>query len=172
MKDNALSIANYFIDIALKDGNTKIKPLKLMKLVYIAHGYMLAMLGHSAIDPRFDKVEAWKFGPVIPSVYHSFKNYGNKSITKKTIVVEIKDNCKTSFEEPKLKSNDAKRICDFVWKKYGKYTDSELVSILHKKGTPWEVVYVKEQNNQIPDSYTMAYYKKLVASLLELAKNE
>ena len=82
MKDNALSIANYFIDLANED-NEPIRPLKLMKLVYIAYGYALALLNRSIIDYRFDKVEAWKFGPVIPSVYHSFKIYGKKPITEK-----------------------------------------------------------------------------------------
>ena len=83
MKDSALSVANYFVDKSLKETKA-LKPLKLMKLVYIAHGYMLAMLGYSVFSKRFDKVEAWKFGPVIPSVYHSFKRYGNQPITEKT----------------------------------------------------------------------------------------
>ena len=82
MKDNALSMANYFIELAQKDGH-EIRPLRLMKLVYIAHGFMLAMLDRSVLNPRFDRVEAWKYGPVIPSVYHSFKGYGASPITGK-----------------------------------------------------------------------------------------
>ena len=46
MKDNALSVANYFIDLAKNDA-MEIRPLRLIKLVYIAHGHMLAMLGRS-----------------------------------------------------------------------------------------------------------------------------
>lgn len=62
MKDSALSIANYFIDLA-QSQSKEIKPLRLMKLVYIAHGFMLAMLNRSVLNPRFDRVEAWKYGP-------------------------------------------------------------------------------------------------------------
>lgn len=41
MENYALAIANYFIDLAHKD-NKPIRPLKLMKLAYIAHGFALA----------------------------------------------------------------------------------------------------------------------------------
>ena len=90
MKENALSVANYFIDLASKDGK-EIRPLKLMKLVYLAYGYALAIIDRSIIDPRFDKVEAWRYGPVIPSVYHSFKQYRDKPVKAKTVVMEPSD---------------------------------------------------------------------------------
>lgn len=67
MKDNALSVANYFIDLAKKE-NKNLTQLGLMKRVYIAHGFSLAINKESLLDKRFDKVEAWKYGPVIPSV--------------------------------------------------------------------------------------------------------
>lgn len=103
MKDNALSVANYFIELAQKDGK-EIRPLKLMKLVYIAYGYALALLGRSIINQRFDKVEAWKLGPVIPSVYHSFKMYGNSNITKKTVMFKDDGLGGVTLETPKLGS--------------------------------------------------------------------
>lgn len=161
MKDNALSVANYFIDLAHSDGKD-MRPLKLMKLVYIAYGYALALLGRSIIDYRFDKVEAWKFGPVIPSVYHSFKNYGKSPITDKTtVLIETKYGFET--EEPELNDNGARRICEFVWKKYGlAYSDNELVTLMHGKGTPWGQVYTEGENNAIPEIYTKLYYTELV----------
>lgn len=87
MKTNALSVANYFIDLAQKD-NKPIHLLGLVKRVYIAHGFALALLGRELLDSRFDKVEAWRYGPVIPSVYHSFKQYRTKEIKEKTVVME------------------------------------------------------------------------------------
>lgn len=164
MKDNALSIANYFIDLAHNDGDD-IRPLKLMKLVYIAYGYALALLDRTIIDYRFDKVEAWKFGPVIPSVYHSFKIYGKEPIKKRTtIFVETKNGL--DIEEPILHDNEAQTICNFVWVRYGKgYSDSELVTILHGKGTPWGKVYEEGKNNPIPELYTKMYYKALIQRL-------
>lgn len=166
MKNSALSIANYFIDLADKE-NKKIQPLRLMKLVYIAHGYILAILNKSALNPRFDKVEAWKFGPVIPSVYHSFKIYGSGNITKKTqvFVDENFNDEQPEMEEPKLNGNEEKKICEFVWKNYGSFSASMLVSMLHKEGTPWKLFYREGENVEIPDFVTKSYYERMVRLL-------
>ena len=166
MKDNALSIANYFVGLARKD-KEEVKPLRLMKLVYIAHGYMLAILDKSVLDPRFDRAEAWKYGPVIPSVYHSFKYFKNQPITENAVVYDAD---RKNFEEPELQDEGAKKVCKFVWDKYKQMNDMELVDLLHKKGTPWETVYVEGKNKVIPDDYTKMYYKMLVNTLLRAAK--
>lgn len=160
MRDNALSVANYFVDLA-RDSGHEIRPLKLMKLVYIAYGYALALLGRSIIDYRFDKVEAWKFGPVIPSVYHSFKIYGKNPIRERTTVF-VGTGKGLDIEEPALHDKEAKAICGFVWRKYGlTYSDNELVTMMHGKGTPWGQVYVEGENNPIPEIYTKLYYTEL-----------
>lgn len=165
MRTNALSVANYFIDIAASH-NKEIKPLKLMKLVYIAYGYALALLGKSIIDPRFDRVEAWKLGPVIPSVYHSFKMYGRSPITNKTTFI-VSDGDSIKIEEPHLTDEAVKDLCSFVWDKYSPYGDSKLVTILHGIGTPWGRVYEEGMNREIPETLTKAYYTKLVNRLKE-----
>ena len=88
MNINALSVANYFLELAHKE-NRPIHLLGLVKRVYIAHGFSLAMLDKPLIDPRFDPVEAWKYGPVIPSVYHSFKQYKASPITEPTVIWNV-----------------------------------------------------------------------------------
>lgn len=174
MKDSALSIANYFIDLAHSKGN-EIKPLRLMKLVYIAHGYMLAMLDRTSLNPRFDKVEAWKYGPVIPSVYHSFKIYGNSPIMKKTTIftdeTDKSGNVIVDIIEPELKDAEARNICDFVYNRYSRFSDWQLVSFLHKPQSPWGIVYQEGLNKEIPDLYTKIYFKKILSSLIKDAVN-
>lgn len=172
MKTSALALANYFIELAQSNGS-QIKPLRLMKLVYIAHGYILAMLGRSALNPRFDEVEAWRYGPVIPSVYHSFKRFGNQPITEKTVIFgdEKKENGDISIniETPELKDKEMRDICEFVWKRYGTYSDGGLVDLLHKPGTPWGLTYKEGMNIKIPDALTHAYYKSLINTLLNVS---
>ena len=112
MKNSALSVANYFIGLAEKN-ESPIKILRLMKLTYIAHGFMLAILDRSALNPRFDRVEAWKYGPVIPSVYHSFKAYGNNPITKKTVILQEEkenDNYLVNSVTPELEGAEEQKI--------------------------------------------------------------
>ena len=168
VKENALSVANYFIELA-KNDKVEIRPLKLMKLVYMAYGYALAIIDRSIIDPRFDKVEAWRYGPVIPSVYHSFKQYRDSPVTEKTVVMVSDDDYLVGFVEPKLKDKSARKVCDFVWKRYRGHSDSELVSLLHGQATPWAQVYREGQNCTIPEVMTKAFYKGLVKRLLAVA---
>ena len=169
MKDSALSVANYFVDVS-KSSGTEIMPLKLMKLVYIAHGFMLALMNRSVFNPRFDRVEAWRLGPVVPSVYHSFKQYKNAPITEKTVVFKYKgdtaDDATGDFVVPDLQDNDAKKVCDIVWKRYSGVSDGEIEDLLHGKATPWANVYVPGMNREIPDELTRLYYRGLIRRLI------
>lgn len=46
--------------------------LKLIKLVYLAYGWSIA-LDYRLFD---EPIVAWKHGPVIRSLYHEFKHFG------------------------------------------------------------------------------------------------
>ena len=59
-------IANYFIE------NGKYDNFTLNKLVYITKGFALATLDDGLFE---EEVEAWKYGPVISSLYHEFKQF-------------------------------------------------------------------------------------------------
>src|SRR5215510_7158653 len=65
--------ANWFLDLG-----QPLTPMKLQKLVYFAHGWSLALTGVPLIK---DAVEAWRYGPVIPALYHEFKHNGARPIT-------------------------------------------------------------------------------------------
>ena len=164
MKTNALSVANYFIDLAKEEGEP-IQLLGLVKRVYIAHGFALALLGHGLLDPRFDKVEAWKYGPVIPSVYHSFKQNKDKPITEKAVVLELDKNDQEIFPMPSLDKKENKdeiAVVKMVWERYKSFSGGELVSLTHEKGTPWQLCFKPGENIEIPDELTKAYYCRVV----------
>ena len=66
----------------MKEGLTRGQPvdlLKLVKLVFLAHGWRLGCKGDPLIR---EQVEAWKYGPIVRSVYDAFKEYGKRRITK------------------------------------------------------------------------------------------
>ncbi len=171
MKPDALAVANYLIELAKKEG-IDLQPLKLMKLVYIAHGYMLALFDRSALNPRFDRVEAWKYGPVIPSVYHSFKSYGKGNIDKLTTVfVPTKDGKDFEVKTPMLKDKSLKLACEAALSNFGKYTGSRLVELLHQKGTPWQRFYIKGKNTEIPDEVTKGFFVALTDHILKGVKD-
>ncbi len=123
-------------------------PMQIIKLVYICHGWML---GIHARKLCFEPAEAWRYGPVIPDVYFTFKSFGGKPID-----VHPRDSF-TLFDE------EQNSILEEVVDKYQTYKGWELSSITHKKGTPWHTVY----NNGIglgsiiPDELIREYYDKL-----------
>lgn len=166
MKTNAIAVANYFVDLS-KKYKVPIHLLGLVKRVYIAHGLALAYRHKGLIDPRFDKVEAWKYGPVIPSVYHSFKQYRNNAITEKVSNLIWDDNGVPKWETPQLTDKEDKAIVEAVWKRYFTYSDGELVTLLHRNGTPWDVCYIQGTNAPIPDEVTKAYYDLLLNKIKE-----
>ena len=57
---------------AIGGGNLTL--LQILKMTYLSHGYTLAITGKPLI---YNKVEAWKYGPVIPIVYNALSKYGN-----------------------------------------------------------------------------------------------
>jgi len=174
METNALSVANEFVQLSIEDSDKDTKDLTLLKLVklcYIAHGFSLANFnGHSLLNPNFDRVEAWKLGPVIPSVYHSFKHNLNNKITEKVKVISEEkwngtdDNIDTTT--PQLYNINEKAIVKFVWNRYRKWTGSDLVQMLHSDGTPWKLTYVPNANVIIPDGLTQVYFEGLIKAIL------
>lgn len=140
-------IANYFLSKFGQDND--ITPMKLVKLVYIAHGWYLGMTGEALIS---ENPEAWKYGPVVPSIYHTFKSYGSSPI-KKTFNSEI--------ELPE----DIKKLLDKIWDVYGRYNAIELSSMTHQENTPWHRVWNDASNEnyfslQISQDLISEYYKQ------------
>jgi len=74
----AKSIANELLSLAHTRGISDVTPMKLQKLVYYAHGWWFGATGEPLIE---EQIEAWQYGPVVPSLYEATKNFGNQSIT-------------------------------------------------------------------------------------------
>ena len=73
------AIANYFLTVAAEH-NESLDPMKIQKLVYFANGWHLAVKGAPLIN---EQVEAWPYGPVIPSLYAAFRRFGDQPITRR-----------------------------------------------------------------------------------------
>jgi uncharacterized phage-associated protein len=154
MRYNPKAIANYFLTVA-KEQNKTLTPMKVQKLVYFANGWHLALKGTPLID---EQVEAWKFGPVIPSLYSAFRRFGDQPITEPAehLSTELIDAWKMSFHRsvPSLddipeQANFAKALLDRIWAIYGGYTAVQLSNETHQAGTPWDKVS-KHYGGSIP----------------------
>jgi len=135
-------IANFFIKKGI-DENNPLNPMQVIKMTYIAHGWYLALTDKPLIN---ELVEAWKFGPVIYSLYHKLKHYYDNPVAHELKVSIL--GC-----EALQKDSETQRFLGSIWDKYKKCTGMQLSALTHAQNTPWqETVKPYEQTGQLPFS--------------------
>jgi len=143
------NVAKYLIYLASQEfvGDNQeregMSNLKLQKMLYFAQAYYLAKHGR----PLFKgKIEAWEYGPVVPTVYRKFRKYGSNSI-----IFEKDDSSISEEDKEQLKK---------VWKIFGGYSSSRLVNITHTH-EPWKKAYASE-SKVISNQAIKTYYTPLL----------
>jgi uncharacterized phage-associated protein len=146
MPHSAKSVANFFLARA-REEEIAIFPMKLQKLVYYAHGWHLAFKKTPLIN---EQVECWQYGPVIPSLFREFKEFGSSEITRKARIFKAADSEHPSPDGgffrlvspvvPKS-DEDAYEIMNAVWEAYKDYSAARLSNMTHRAGEPWKIVF-------------------------------
>lgn len=156
------AVANYFIDKALETETSDLSPMKLQKLVYFAHAWHLAYFEEPLIT---SEIQAWKYGPVIPDLYHEIKEYGTSSITARLIDLEYLDD-NFNFLTADVPENDLQThsILDAVWNLYGHFSPIQLSNMTHEEGEPWSRVIQQSQeqnlmNLEIPNNLIQEIFR-------------
>jgi uncharacterized phage-associated protein len=72
-------IANWILDLGERRG-TAISNMALNKLLYFGYEHLLVKY-HKKITNA--KIEAWEHGPVFREIYRTFKEFGDRPITKR-----------------------------------------------------------------------------------------
>ncbi len=122
---SALKVAQCLLGLARASGGT-LTPMQMLKLVYICHGWMLGLYQRPLIR---DEVQAWKFGPVIPPLYHAIKQYRSNPIGQIPVAGE-------SELDPLERD-----LVDQVFNIYGHLDGITLSSLTHQPNTPWALTY-------------------------------
>ena len=160
-------IANFFIKKAA-DQNIDIDLLRLVKMCYFGYGWALSIMEGKKLIA--EDIQAWKFGPVIPSVYHAFQHWGRKPITKFVPSLEI--SLDEKVEELRYRSVNEEttegRVLSVVWNTYKHKSASEVVSLTHQPGTPWAETYKKwERGTVIPTEKIKKHFDDVIEKRLE-----
>lgn len=136
----AIEIARYIINYA-NDHTLIVSNLKLQKILYFIQ---LEFLTEKNAPCFNDNIEAWGFGPVVPTVYKEFKKYGDLNIPKIVHYYDDSDgvwNVKLIKYRPQINKED-RCIIDDVINECNKYSTTQLVDITCKQ-TPWVKAYGK-----------------------------
>ena len=141
-------IAKEFLNLAKAEGKT-IAPMKLLKLTYIAHGYHLGFNRGPLIE---NPIEAWKYGPVIPELYHATKKFGKFPVDCEYI------DLLSSHELP----IDEKHFISLIWTSYKHLGGLQLSTLTHQENTPWALTYNGNFYKPITNEVIEKYYKALI----------
>lgn len=158
MKCSAKAIANYFLQLHLR----RISHLKLQKLVYFAHGLHLGIFDKPLVTNEF--AQAWKHGPVFPSLYYEFKEFGKSPIDR--LATERAEDGRPLYY-PVIAENDVlkKELLSLVWETYGHLDAIALRDLTHEEGTPWSKTFNENPgvcNAQIENTVIRDYFKEQI----------
>ena len=116
--------------------------MRVNKLLYFAQGYCLAKYG----KPLFtDRIEAWKKGPVVPSVYDHYKPFGWN------IIVD------TPAERSKFTSEEFNLLID-ISEAYRFHSTTALSDKTHEDGSPWKQCYIENERVVIQPELIRKYF--------------
>lgn len=157
---SSITVANHILRESWKR-DIAISPMKLLKLVYIAHGWHLGLRGEKLI---YDPVCAWPYGPVIPNLYFNINEYGSNPITS-IITTGL-----GSSQDQEL-SKSVIEFLDPILNHYNKFSAFDLSALTHQKDSPWDQVVqnaskkeLKSRSLPIPTQVIRNYYKSKLES--------
>lgn len=128
-----LDIARYILS------KIKCTHLKLEKLVYLCFADYLCKTNK---ELYIDKIYAYKYGPVVDTVYEKYKGFGSKEIESEDVDIKATEIKELPSRSRILFAKDGvEKIMsiDETLKKCGNLSAAQLVELTHKKSTPWDI---------------------------------
>lgn len=124
--------------------------MQLQKLVYIAHGWNLAINGTPLTH---DSPQAWDYGPVYKSLWAALRQYGRNPVSREILnedydIGAFADD-PTAPAVAKL-SEKERSVVERVLRDYGQFHAFKLSALTHQPGTPWSSVF-KEGEGKFND---------------------
>ncbi len=139
---SALTVAQQILWIAHQQGK-QLTSMQLLKLVYISHGWMLGLYNRPLFQ---DEIEAWRYGPVVRSVYAEYKRFGARPISDDV------QNQQKYFDDYAL------NVMEQVVEVYGGYSGLMLSSLCHQPDSPWEITIKQMGENSVIQNDLIEYY--------------
>lgn len=157
---SSLAIANEFLERARREG-IALSNMHVQKLVYLAHGWCLAVNGRDLIE---DDIEAWDLGPVIRKLYDALRRYKDGAISR---LIQWGDDVPFGFGGGEVAlaniDRDEKAVIDMVWNTYKKFKAFQLSALTHERGSPWSTTF-EQGRSRVIDKYKIWDYFAGIAS--------
>lgn len=139
-----LSAAQYLVS----NSGKPVTPMRLLKLLYVAHGYSLGLHGVPLLD---ELVFAWQYGPIVPGAYQAVREFRSSPVTW------VLGSCGETL------SDGEKAVLDRVLATYDLATAIQLSAAMHQPGSPWSIIWGSTGHNTvIPDELIKIFYEKVL----------
>jgi uncharacterized phage-associated protein len=126
--------------------------MKLQKMLYFAQGVHLVLNDRR---PLFDdKFQAWKYGPVIPSIYQEYKLFGSQPI----LDTELLRLFGSDFPVSDVLDASAEKTVEITWNNTKDIDAGKLSNWTHLEGSPWFKYYQEGINDIIIPNEEIANY--------------
>ena len=129
-------------------------PMQVLKLVYISHGWMLGLLDQPLVA---EAIEAWRYGPVVRSIYRRYRKYRGSPIADQG-----------APHDGRLHPQQ-RDLIDQVLNGYGQYSGIELSRLTHQPDTPWAIAW-QSGMSIIPNELIRDHYRRRAAELTAHAR--
>lgn len=146
------AVSNMLLDFA-DSADVNITNLSLNKILFFCHSDSITEQGKPLINLTF---EAWKYGPVLPLIYHQFKKHGRHFITSRATKLcrETGDNVTVSYSD----LVEHEKFLNSCFIRYTTLAPSALVSLSHSPGGAWDTVW----NSSDTETYDMKISDELI----------
>lgn len=147
---DAMIVADYIVTNSIAGSyNHSINNLELQKYLYFLNARFLVETGEPLFD---DDIEKWKFGPVIPNVYHEYKNFGAGPIISTSMheTLDFIDGEVVFKENPSdfnCLADDVKKVIDDTVDKLSTIDRFDLVEKTHEH-TEWKKDEIRIMNGE------------------------
>lgn len=138
-------IAKELLRLSAQKG-LSITNLHLQKMLYYTQGFSYACFNHPLFD---DGLEAWKYGPVVPSVYNQYKQFVSSPIP----YTENMSDCEVD--------GGTEKFLNLIVDKIGRKDPWALVSMTHNE-KPWKEAYSPYYSREISKESMKDYFEGLI----------
>ena len=161
------NIANELIKLASKERKA-FNQMQLQELVYIAHGWCLAISGQPLTG---DRPEALEHGPEYRRLADALAHYGVKPVTQDIncgATIEIASKSDATLSRGSELSDFEHDILGRIYADYGELDIRHLAMVTRAEGTPWEAVYDGGlgKNRDIPHTLIKAQFEDVAAKII------
>jgi uncharacterized phage-associated protein len=159
MEYPALVIANEIIKLANSE-KIDISPMKLQKILYLANGIYVKKTGEKLIK---DKFEPWDYGPVVRSVYATYRECGGNNIKEPVDELISVGGYNLASSSSFLVDDEALGVIKEAWNAAKNLNAFTLSAWSHNKNSPWDKAYnANPKPPYISDEDIREYFTKIL----------